>query len=66
MCLNVLPRTTTVRMNAQTVHIHSLTSVDAARLEVAELEEKISRMLVTTSLGNMHSPNADARSRPIT
>ncbi|MFT4823135.1 MAG: multicomponent Na+:H+ antiporter subunit E [Halioglobus sp.] len=66
MCLNVLPGTTTVRINAQTIHIHSLTTVDTARLEVVELEEKISRMLVRTSLEDTRSLNSDSRGSTIT
>lgn len=60
MCLNVLPGTTTVRIDAETIHIHSLTSVAAARLEVAELEEKIAGMLAATSLKNAHSTKSDS------
>ncbi|MFT4613768.1 MAG: multicomponent Na+:H+ antiporter subunit E [Bacteroidia bacterium] len=61
MCLNVLPGTTTVRMDAGTILIHSLTSVAAARLEVAELEQKITTMLVATSMEYTLSTHADAR-----
>lgn len=65
MCLNVLPGTTTVRMDAGTIQIHSLTSVDAARLEVAELEGKISRMLVTASMDDTLGTHSDARGSSI-
>jgi multicomponent Na+:H+ antiporter subunit E len=60
MCLNLLPGTTTVKMDAGTIHIHSLTRVGEARLEVAELEEKMGHMLATTSIDNTLSTQSDA------
>lgn len=61
ICLNVLPGTTTVRMDAGTVYIHCLTSVDEARLEIAELEEKISRIL--TPMKDRYGTDSDSCER---